>query len=137
MTTKRTIDWNTVELVGDLEPFVETSDHVQHPLHTVRSVPGRVDRVYPDRRGRSVLKKILSGASMKARGNGARMTHAQICKRLSPGLDVLIYGIGLLAASMASDPTRRVTLAAYVIGEAAERIVSRDPRETPISRWAV
>lgn len=136
MTSRREIDWNTVELVGDLEPIVEVAPEIdRHPLHVAR--PARGERIYPDRRGRSVLKKILSGASMKARGNGARMTHAQICKRLSPGLDVLIYGIGLLAASMASDPARRVTLAAYVIGEAAERIASREPREPTISRWAV
>ena len=112
--TRPAIDWNTVELVGDLEPM---------PLASAQ--PSRkVERVFPDRRGRSDVKKILSGASMKARGNGARLTHGQICKKLRPGLDVLAYGVGLLAAATAfsSDPARSVTLAAYVIGEASERL---------------
>jgi hypothetical protein len=132
--TRPAIDWNTVELVGDLEPIAEDS-HREHALLThhaysdqrlARQAPG--PRVYPDRRGRSDVKKVLSGASMKARGNGARLTHGQICKRLRPGFDVLVYGIGLLAAATAygSDPARSVVLAAYVIGEVSERLTEAD-----------
>ena len=137
--TRPAIDWNTVELVGDLEPIAEDShrDHreitlpTQHAYSDQRLAPRHAPgpRVYPDRRGRSDVKKVLSGASMKARGNGARLTHGQICKRLRPGFDVLVYGIGLLAAATAygSDPARSVVLAAYVIGEVSERLCPMTP----------
>lgn len=82
------LDWDTVELV-------EYSVAFDRPAPPQRS--------FPDRRGRSVVKQILSGAAAKARARGAAFTHTQICKRLPAGLPTLIYGLGLVFAAMESD----------------------------------
>lgn len=97
------IDWDTVELVD----YYATS----------LARPARPQRLFPDRRGRSVVKQILSGAAAKARARGAVFTHTQICKRLPAGLPTLIYGWGLVFAAMESDRdlSRGVEVAADVI----------------------
>lgn len=82
----------------------------------------RAENIILDRRGRSPIKSIISGASMKAKGQGAELTHAQICQRLEPGLDTLIYGIGLVAAATARDLKRCVKLATYVIMETSIKL---------------
>ena len=94
------IDWDTVELV--VEPV----------------------RQFPDRRGRSIVKKILSGASAKARAQGAVYTHSQLRSFIPAGLEMLIYGWWLLAAAIASshDLSRGVKLAASAIIETSQRV---------------
>lgn len=62
---------------------------------------------------------------MKARAVGARHRHAQLCRYLAPGLDVLVYGWGLTIAAIVSDRNfpRGVEIAAYVIHETSLRCV--------------
>jgi hypothetical protein len=114
---KAKIDWNTVELVGALVP-------------TVPSVAPRVveePRLFVDQRGRSIVKKILSGAAAKARARGALYTHAQLRAFLPAGLDVLAYGLGLVAAAMVGDHdvSRGVELAAHAICAASHDLSKR------------
>jgi hypothetical protein len=113
---KAKIDWNTVELVGALVP-------------TVPSVAARVveEPRFVDQRGRSVVKKILSGAAAKARARGALYTHAQLRAFLPAGLDVLAYGLGLVAAALVGDRdvSRGVELAAHAICVASHDLSKR------------
>ena len=104
---KPKIDWATVQRVGALEPL---RPKIKRPS---------------DRRGRSVIAAILSGASMKARSCGA-LTHAQIRAALVPGgLDALVYGIGLVAAASGGTRDQQVMYAAIVMAEMTELIKRR------------
>jgi hypothetical protein len=97
---KRTgLDWDTVELVRRDSP------------------------IHADRRGRSVVKMILSGAAAKARARGAIYTHVQLRQLIPAGLETLAYGVGLLMAAVESerDFVRGVEVAARAICEASER----------------
>ena len=100
------LNWDTVELVSRTEC---------------------VRRVFPDRRGRSTVKQILSGASAKARARGAMHTHTQLRKLLPVGLEMLVYGWWLVAAAVESDRdlSRGVELAATAIRETSHRIAQR------------
>lgn len=115
---KAKIDWDTVELVGALVPSA-----------VAPSFP-RVDepRLFVDQRGKSIVKKILSGAAAKARARGAIYTHTQLRKLLPAGLDVLGYGLGLVAAAMVGDRdvSRGVELAAHAICAASHDLSKRD-----------
>ena len=101
------IDWDTVELVGALAPVF--------PVFPVLPPVERTPRLFPDRRGRSIVKQILSGASQKARARGAIYTHTQIRKLLPAGLETLVYGWWLLSAAMEIDLSRGVEMAAQAI----------------------
>lgn len=116
------IDWDTVELVGPLSPLPES------PRATVAKVRTRVrkersERAFPERRGRSIVKKLLSGASAKARARGAIYTHVQLRKMLV-GLERFIYGWSLVAAAVEStnDFARGVEAAARAIDAASRRL---------------
>ena len=101
MTAKITkIDWSTVELIGKLEPVV-TAKREPNPR---------------ERRGRSTMKAILSGASMKARSCGA-MTHSQLCAELVSAYDCFVYGLGLFAAVLAPTREQQVERAACAMVE--------------------
>ncbi len=101
MTSKiAKIDWSTVELVGKLKPVVA----------------GKRESNPRERRGRSSMKAILSGASMKARSCGA-LTHTQLCAELVSAYDCFIYGIGLLAAACAPTRDQQVEWAACAMVE--------------------
>ena len=115
---KARIDWNTVELIAS------TSDDGEVAARSVvKDDDERAPRVFPDRRGRSVVKSLLAGASMKARGRGAIRTHVQLRGALV-GWQIFLYGWGLLGAAVAStrDFALGVDLAACVIEEAASQL---------------
>jgi len=114
---KAKIDWDTVELVGALVPSVPSVSRV------VVDEP----RLFVDQRGRSIIKKILSGAAAKARARGAIYTHTQLRKLLPAGLDVLGYGLGMVAAAMVGerDISRAVELAAHSICAASHDFSKR------------
>ena len=114
MKSKAKIDWDTVELVGSLAPVIAVLPPVE-----------RVPRLFPDRRGRSIVKQILSGATQKARARGAIYTHSQLRKLLPAGLPTFIYGWWLLAAAMESELSRGVELAAEAIRETSHRVLRR------------
>lgn len=116
MKAKAKIDWDTVELVGALAPVIFSPAE-----HTVERVP----RLFPDRRGRSIVKQLLSGASQKARARGALYTHTQLRKLLPAGLPTLVYGWRLVAAAMERDLSRGVELAAQAISETSHRVTRR------------
>lgn len=127
MKTKKkpTIDWTTVVMTGPPEPIRDETPRDDLDDAHDRVVP-LMSSVAMERRGRSSpLKDLLSGASMRARSNGARFTHARICRQLRSGFDVLIYGIGLLAAVCATDHDDRLARVTYVIGDASDRIERR------------
>jgi hypothetical protein len=106
------LDWNTIELT--IDPRVTTAQKPESDSTIV----------YFPRRGLSMIRQILSGASTKARAAGAVRTHAQICRLLDPGLEILAYGWGLVAAAMANDLPVSVNIAAYVICETSARLVA-------------
>ena len=120
------IDWDTVELVDVILPTQSSrsNDLVRPP----RLPPTRFERVYPDRRGRSTMKKLLSGASTKARARGAIYTHTQL-RRSLVGWQIFFYGWDLFTAAMASkrDFTRGVELAAQAIEAASARLAGVSP----------
>lgn len=101
------IDWDTVELIEGVYDDGERTTQL----------------VFPDRRGRSVVKSILSGATTKARGRGAIYTHVQL-RRTLVGWQLFLYGWGLLGAAVASvrDFALGVELAARVIEAAAAQL---------------
>lgn len=113
MRAKIKIDWDTVELV--------TTERA--PSSSVRP-----QRLFPDRRGQSFVKRILSGAAAKARARGAVFTHTQICKRLPAGLETLIYGWQLVFAAIESERylSRGVEVASSVILATSERVEQID-----------
>jgi hypothetical protein len=71
------------------------------------------------------VKKILSGAAAKARAHGAIHTHTQLRRLVPVGLEMLIYGWGLIAAAIESewDISRGVESAARAIREASHRVL--------------
>jgi len=99
------IDWDTVELV--------------EPTSTVTLV---------ERRGRSKIGQILSGAASKARARGAVYTHTQLREFLPQGLERLVYGWRLVAAAVEGD--RYVS---YGV-EAATRVILETSRRLSESR---
>ena len=124
MTSKVKIDWDTVELVGSLAPVIAVPVPVERVIAVLPSVE-RGSRLFPDRRGQSIVKQILSGASQKARARGAIYTHTQLRKLLPEGLPTLVYGWWLVAAAMESDIARGVELAAQAIRETSHRVLQR------------
>ena len=117
MKSKVKIDWDTVELVGALAPVIPVPPPVE-----------RAPRLFPDQRGRSIVKQILSGAAQKARARGAIYTHTQLRKLLPAGLETLVYGWWLMAAAMEAmerDLSRGVELAAQAISETSHRVLRR------------
>lgn len=118
MRPKVKIDWDTVELVGSLAPVLSV------PPPAERTVE-RAPRLFPERRGRSIVKQILSGAAQKARARGAIYTHTQLRKLLPTGLPTLAYGWWLVAAAMEGDVSRGVETAAQAIIETSHRVLRR------------
>lgn len=109
MKVKAKIDWDTVELVGTLVPAsAPVFSSVERALRP---------RLFHDRRGRSIVKQILSGAAAKARARGALYTHTQLRKLLPAGLETFIYSWWLVAAAVESDRdlSRAVDVAAHAI----------------------
>jgi hypothetical protein len=100
------IDWDTVELVGDLLPVSSSQptkfDPVDQPLRAPRHLK---------------TKQILSGAAAKARARGATHTHTQLREIVPEGLETLIYGVWLMTAAFESDrdASRGVEIAALAI----------------------
>lgn len=107
------LDWSTVEMVSD--PRAITSRG---------SFQSAVIRFPSPRASSSTIRRILAGASMKARAAGALRTHAQICRLLEPGLEVLSYGWGLVVAAMMEDLSRSIDAAAYVICGTSARLAA-------------
>jgi hypothetical protein len=114
MRPKAKINWDTVELVGPLSPASAPADPpVEREL-----------RPYPEKRGRSIVKQILSGAAAKARSRGAIYTHTQLRVFIPAGLEMLIYSWCLVAAAVESDRdiSRGVEAGARAIIEASHRL---------------
>ena len=122
MKPKVKIDWDTVELVGTLAPVIPVPSPVPSPVE-------RTPRLFPDQRGRSIVKQILSGAAQKARARGAIYTHTQLRRLLPAGLETFIYGWRLVAAAVESesesDLSRGVEMAAQAISETSHRVLRR------------
>lgn len=118
------VDWSTVVMTGPPEPIGNLRDALDEGpgASVMRLVPDVLRDSLQRSRGRSPLKNLLSGASMRARSNGARFTHARICRRLRPGFDVLIYGVGLFAAVLVNNHEGRLDRLAFVIGDASDRM---------------
>ena len=119
MKLKAKIDWDTVELVGALVPAsLPAFPPVERALRP---------RLYPDRRGRSIVKQILSGAAAKARARGALHTHTQLRRLLPAGLETLVYSWWLVAAAVESDRdiSRAVEVAAHAITATSHHVVQR------------
>ena len=112
---KAKIDWDTVELV---EPISSGS-----PSSSIECD----QRLFHDRRGRSIVKKILSGAAVKARAGGVIHTHVQLRHLIPAGLDTLVYSWGLVAAAVEGDRelSRGIVSAVCAIRDASNRIVGR------------
>ena len=118
MRSKPKIDWDTVELILP-------TDRAQAFEKERKRVLEREQRLYPERRGRSVVKQILSGAAQKARARGAIYTHTQLRKLLPAGLETPVYGWWLVAAAMERDLSRGVETAAQAIIETSHRVLRR------------
>ncbi len=117
MRPKIKLDWDTVELVG---PIVATQREQSEP-------PAQRDQLLLDQRGRSTVKKILSGAAMKARAEGVIYTHVELRQRLPVGLETLVYAWNLVAAAVDGDPhlARGVISAVRAMREASDRLARR------------
>lgn len=103
------IDWSTVVLVAVPSPSTTTATTTEAPRASSRLLSPR----------RSLTARILSGGSLKARrGGGAQHSHTQLCRLLQPGVDVLSYGWGLVAAAMASASDQGVKLAVHYAANA-------------------
>jgi hypothetical protein len=122
--TKSKVNWDTVELV-DVELDVAPGTPRRPPRQHFRG-PLTLAVVRGDRR--VLVRRILAGASMKARACGAVYTHVQICARLEPGLEVFAYSWGFVAAAMTLEFSRSVEIAAYVVHEMSARLASRIAR---------
>jgi len=124
MRAKAKINWDTVELVGPLSPASAPADP-SDPSEKARAE--RELRPYPEKRGRSIVKQILSGAAAKARARGAIYTHTQLRVFIPAGLEMLVYSWCLVAAAVESDRdlSRGVESAARAISEASHRLSGR------------
>lgn len=134
MKSKPKIDWDTVELVGELVP-TSISDSITRP---VVAVPTRAEwsndpphdppppPVFGDPRMKQRAKQILSGASAKARSLAPAHTHTQLRKLLPVGLEMLIYGWWLVAAAIESDRdvSRGVEIASHAIIVTSRRLTA-------------
>lgn len=109
------IDWDTVELVDPASRDLTSSNVAIDP------------RLFIDQRGKSNVKKILSGAAVKARAEGVIHTHVQLRLLLSVGMDTLVYGWALVAAAVEGDRdlSSGVVSAVHAIREASKRLVGR------------
>lgn len=116
---KPKLNWDTVELVDEVQ------DTRRSPRQHFRG-PLALAVIRGDRR--VLVRRILAGASMKARACGAVYTHVQICARLEPGLEVFAYSWGLVAAAMTLEFGRSVDIAAFVIHAMSERLAARIAR---------
>jgi len=87
------IDWDSVELLTEVvEDDAGNSERMARPDGTA----------YSDRRGRSNVKKILSGAARQARAEGVPHTHVQLRHLITSETDILVYGWELVAAAVES-----------------------------------
>ena len=132
MKPKSKLNWDTVELVGELIPAFSSQS-------TKRPVPLPVKRVFskwpdppdpPDPKTRDAspdprTKLILSGASAKARSRGPTHTHKQLRKLIPEGVEMLIYGWWLVTAALESDRdlSRGVEIAAHAIAATSQRFM--------------
>ena len=127
---KAKIDWDTVELVGDLVPASSASQPTPHPVpvpvkRAAWSLPDPTLPSTPKADPRPKL--ILSGASAKARSRGPSYTHTQLRKIIPAGLETLIYGWWLVTAAIESDRdlSRAVELAAHALAATSQRFIKR------------
>lgn len=122
MKSKAKIDWDTVELVGDLVP---TSLVPMPTTKPVKSTSWSGSRTHLPGFSDPRTKLILSGASAKARARGSAHTHAQLRKVLPTGLETFIYGWWLVTAAIESDRdvSRGVEIAAHAINATSRRVL--------------
>lgn len=131
MKSKPKIDWDTVELVGELVP-TSISDSITRPVVAVPTRPEWPQHppppptVFGDPRTKQRTKQILSGASAKARSLAPTHTHTQLRKLLPAGLEMLIYGWWLVAAAIESDRdvSRGVEIASHAILVTSRRLTA-------------
>ena len=135
MKPKSKIDWDTVELVGELIPAsISQSTKRPVPLPVKRGFSKWSDPTDPpdppDLKTRAAspdprTKLILSGASAKARARGPTHTHTQLRKRIPEGIEMLIYGWWLVTAALESDRdlSRGVEIAAHAIAATSQRFM--------------
>lgn len=120
------INWDTVELVGDLVP-APVAQHSEPAQTTTRPVllpfPQIVATIAKGSDPR--IKLILSGASAKARARGPSHTHTQLRKIIPAGIETLIYGWWLMTAAMESgrDLSSGVEIAAHAIGATSQHFM--------------
>jgi hypothetical protein len=130
--SKPKIDWDTVELVGELVP-TSISESITRPVVAVPTRPAWPHPPPPpssspfgDPRTKQRTKQILSGASAKARSLAPTHTHTQLRKLLPAGLEMLIYGWWLVAAAIESDRdvSRGVEIASHAIIVTSRRLTA-------------
>ena len=112
------IDWDTVELIGDLVPTTPSFTPVSVPLKKT-TWPDPSATIVKDPR----VKLILSGASAKARARGPSHTHTQLRKLIPAGIETFIYAWWLVTAAIESDRdvSRGVEIAAHAIFATSQR----------------
>lgn len=127
---KAKIDWDTIELVGELVP-ASISQPTKRPVQLpVKSVTWADPPDLSDPKTRATspdprTKLILSGASAKARARGPSHTHVQLRKLIPEGIEMLIYGWWLVTAALESDRdlSRGVEVAAHAIAATSQRFM--------------
>jgi hypothetical protein len=126
---KAKIDWDTVELVGELVPASASSQPVKHPvvLLPVKEPSWSHPDLPTTPKADPRTKLILSGASAKARSRGPSYTHTQLRKFIPAGIETFIYGWWLVTAAIESDRdlSRAVELAAHAIAATSQRFMKR------------
>lgn len=117
---KTKIDWDTVELVGELVPA--SVEPTKRPVVVLDwSLPTSISS--PKGKSDPRTKLILSGSSAKARARGPWHTHKQLRKILPAGIETFIFGWWLVAAAIESDRdiSRAVEIAAHALAVTSQR----------------
>jgi hypothetical protein len=129
---KSKINWDTVELVGELIPASIVPSRKRPVPLSVKSAkwPAPLDSSDPKTRSTPPdprTKLILSGASAKARARGPSHTHTQLRKLIPEGIEMLIYSWWLVTAALESDRdlSRGVEVAAHAITATSQRYLRR------------
>lgn len=115
------IDWDTVELVGQLVPTTPSFTPVSVPLKKTTWSPLATGlKSSSDPR----VKLILSGSSAKARSRGSFHTHTQLRKIIPAGIETFVYAWWLVAAAIESDRdiSRAVEIAAHALSSLSQRM---------------
>jgi hypothetical protein len=114
------LDWDTVELVGQLTPLTSSAAAAMPSTTLTPPQPTPLTSLPVVMR----VKRVLAGASMRARSRGAQHTHSRLL-RLLRGMDLFAYAWSLIGAVAEDDLELAIEKAALAIERTSRSCVAR------------